>query len=372
MNFSMIKLNSRISNASLNIVFHVDMEKLITLLLILAPGTVSADWPVTFENPNPCALKGSSVTFRCTYNYTAEETVLNHTWHKGLLKGDIWTRVELSELSSYHSRTEYLGDLHHNCSLAIHDVQDTDAGHYYFKFDTNKYGRRSKGSVYLSVTELSARVHPQRVRAGDTVTLECRTTCQLSSVVWFKDGRPVAEPEFQAKAEDAGNYLCVVEGRESLRSYPVALDVQYPPLNVSIEVSQPGSLALGKNVSLTCSSAANPAADYTWYKGASSSSPLLQVGSGRVLPLLSVEASHTGLYLCRARNSVGENNSTEVLLTLGRTNITVTRVLLFFGLGIKVVIVMLLPLVIIWAWKRRKTAANKKVYSHDYENIHTA
>lgn len=93
-----------------------------------------------------------------------------------------------------------------------------------------------------------------------------------------------------------------------------------PPLNVSIEVSHPGSLAVGSSVNLTCSSVAYPAADYTWYKGSSNSSTLLQVGSGKVLSLLSVEASHTGLYLCRARNREGENNSTEVLLTVGKTD----------------------------------------------------
>lgn len=93
-----------------------------------------------------------------------------------------------------------------------------------------------------------------------------------------------------------------------------------PPLNVSTEVSQPGSLAVGSSVYLTCSSVANPAADYTWYRGASSSSSLLQVGSGEVLSLLSVEASHAGLYLCRARNSVGENNATAMLLTLDKTD----------------------------------------------------
>lgn len=114
--------------------------------------TGSAAWTVTFENPNPCALKGSSVNFRCTYNYTDGETVRKTTWHKGQLKGDTWTRVKISDLSSYHNRTKYLGDLQHNCRLAIHDVQDNDYYYYYFRFDTNKYGRHSKESVYLSVS----------------------------------------------------------------------------------------------------------------------------------------------------------------------------------------------------------------------------
>lgn len=89
-------------------------------------------------------------------------------------------------------------------------------------------------NIMLSVSlypELSARVNPDRVRAGDDVALECitsqpLTSCQLPSAVWFKDGRRVANPEFQAQAEDAGKYSCSVEGQETVLSDPVALDVQ--------------------------------------------------------------------------------------------------------------------------------------------------
>lgn len=90
--------------------------------------------------------------FRCSYHYDDRETVRKTAWYKGELKGGNWTRVELSTLPSYQNRSEYLGDQQHNCSLAIHDLQDYDTGHYYFWFNMELYGRRSKKSVYLSVT----------------------------------------------------------------------------------------------------------------------------------------------------------------------------------------------------------------------------
>lgn len=69
-------------------------------------------------------------------------------------------------------------------------------------------------------------MHPDSVRAGDNVTLECRTSCQLpSSLVWFRDGHPVTKPDFQAQTEDSGNYVCGAEGQESVQSDPVALQV---------------------------------------------------------------------------------------------------------------------------------------------------
>lgn len=107
---------------------------------------------VTFENPDNCALKGSSVDFRCSYNYSEDETITGVAWYKGGLKGVHWTRFKLTHVPSLHNRSEYLGDMQHNCSLAIHDLQENDSGHYYFHFDTDAYGRRSKTSVYLSVT----------------------------------------------------------------------------------------------------------------------------------------------------------------------------------------------------------------------------
>lgn len=88
--------------------------------------------------------------FSCSYDYPVGETVTKTVWSKGELKNDKWTRTELS--TSNESRAEYVGDQLHNCSLAIHDLQDNDTGYYYFRFDTETIGWRSKKSVYLSVT----------------------------------------------------------------------------------------------------------------------------------------------------------------------------------------------------------------------------
>ncbi|KAM6995356.1 B-cell receptor CD22 [Tautogolabrus adspersus] len=349
------------------------------VLLFLGAGTESADLSVTFANPNPCAVERSSVEFRCSYNYEDGQTVRKTEWYKGELKNGTWIRVKLSDLPSYRNRFEFIGDQQHDCSLALRDLQHNDTGYYYFRFDTEKYGWRSKNSVYLSVTELRARVYPDTVRAGDSVSLECNTSCHLQSTVWFKDGHPVSKPEFQAQAEDAGNYFCAVEGQESVQSDPVALDVQYPPLNVSVEVSYPDNLNESSSVNLTCSSSANPAAEnYTWFRTASpssGSSSMFQVGSGQVMSLPSMEVSHTGLYFCQVRNTVGETNSTEVLLTIRAENhelwssFSVIQVLLL--VGVKVVILLVLSLVIIWAW-RQASIKDEEENDHDYGNVSTA
>nr|XP_004566891.1 sialoadhesin isoform X2 [Maylandia zebra] len=338
----------------------------VLLLLTVKSGTVSAARSVTFENPDLCAIKGSSVTFRCVYNYTAGETVRTTGWYKGRLENGVWKRVELSvDLLSYRHRYEYLGDQQHNCSLKVHELQVNDTGYYYFHFGTDTIGMRSKTSVHLTVSEMRATVQPERVRAGEKVTLECVTSCQLGSTLWFKDGHPMTKTLLWAQAEDTGKYSCTVKGYESVQSHPAALDVQYSPLNVSAEVSQAGLLSVGSNVNLTCNSAANPEADsYTWY----SSSSRLQVASGRVLSLPSLEVSHSGVYLCQAGNSLGESNSTAVLLEVEETKID--RVILLFGIGVKVVLMLFLTLIIIWVRKGWcNPAGDSKMDSNDYENM---
>lgn len=74
----------------------------------------------------------------------------------------------------------------------------------------------------------------------------------------------------------------------------------------------------GSSVNLSCSGAANPPAEnYTWFRMTEAGgSGGLEVGSGQVLHIPSMEASLSGLYLCQARNQVGERNSTEVLLAM--------------------------------------------------------
>ncbi|XP_032415527.1 sialoadhesin-like isoform X1 [Xiphophorus hellerii] len=345
------------------------MIQVLILLLLQQAEKVSAAWSVTFENPDICALRGSSVEFRCSYSYPDEESVRGTAWDRGMNQNGVWERVRLSGLPSYNGRFEYQGDHAHNCSLVLRDLQENDTGYYYFWFDTDKFGRRSKTSVFLSVTVLKATVHPDRVRLGDSVTLDCQTECRNGKIIWFRDGRPLAEPTFQAQTTDTGNYSCAFEGLKSSQSDPVALDVWYPPLNVSVEVNRSDPLLVGSSVTLTCRGSASPAAiTYTWWYSSdvSNSSTELQVGSGQVLSISSVELAHTGTYICQAQNRAGQSRSAELLLAVEET----VHPLIVLGIGIKVIILLVLPPILIWVWKCRSRphAKNEENTSNDYEN----
>uniref|UniRef100_A0A8C6KQT5 Ig-like domain-containing protein n=1 Tax=Nothobranchius furzeri TaxID=105023 RepID=A0A8C6KQT5_NOTFU len=168
--------------------------------------------------------------------------------------------------------------------------------------------------------------------AGDTVTLTCSSEAEppvrQNGYSLFKDGEFISSGQRHiiqdVQPSQSGRYYCQAgnsirwRGSDHMNSSEVHLDVLYPPINVSLSVDPP-HVTDGIRVNLTCTSAANPTADnYTWFRrsATSSSSLWVQVGSGQVLSLPSMEPSHTGLYLCIVRSPLGESNSTEMMLAM--------------------------------------------------------
>ncbi|CAL8248406.1 unnamed protein product [Lota lota] len=216
--------------------------------------------------------------------------------------------------------------------------------------------------LIIQAPEITA-VVPTVVKERDMVSLICKTKCighPPANVVWSRDGKAVASPKFLARLDDAGSYQCASEG---LRSNTVTLDVQYLPRNTTVRVEPQGEVLKGSSVNLTCSSVANPPVHkYTWwwYSGTAPppvSSMLVPIGTGQVLHIPSLVSSQTGYYLCQARNSLGESNSSALLQTeetiLGRESVFIVS-----GVGVTV-FVALIVLVCLWLRKQQKTKQNK-------------
>ncbi|XP_067458338.1 B-cell receptor CD22-like [Thunnus thynnus] len=250
-----------------------------------------------------------------------------------------------------------------------------DAGRYYCAV-------RGQEKVTSAPVALNVQYAPNNVRLsvspsgdvieGSSVTLSCSSDANppvtQSGYSLYKDGQFVSSGQTHAIAviqpSHSGRYYCQAwnniswRGVEFIKSTEINLDVQYRPMNVTVSVDSP-NVVEGSSVNLVCSNPANPAADnYTWYQRTdSSSSQLLHVGSGQVLSLPSVEASHTGLYLCKARNRLGETNSTEVLLTVEKKNGSLWFQILS-GTGVALFIAFVIILLLFWV--KRKTHAKKK------------
>ena len=78
----------------------------------------------------------------------------------------------------------------------------------------------------------------------------------------------------------------------------------------SVSVSPSAEIVEGSSVTLTCSSDANPAANYTWYKEKQTQ---LQ-GSEGIYHFSSISSEDRGNYYCKSENQYGEIKSTFLFL----------------------------------------------------------
>ncbi|XP_034468276.1 B-cell receptor CD22-like isoform X3 [Hippoglossus hippoglossus] len=352
------------------------MESWMLMILVIMPGVWSGEWSVTFEDQ--CALRGGSVVMKCSYNYPRSQRVTQVDWSRALFTSG---RGRLHHLSSLPSPPdfEYVGNRNGNCSLKINNVQPTDQGQYYFSFVTTLDRWTSKSHAYLYVKDAPKRVTlslspPGDVVKGSSVTFNCSSDANPPvrdrGYSLYMDGQFISSGQEHTISDlqprHSGLYHCQAcnnvswRGDDLMNSTDFHLDVLYGPMNMSILVDDQ-QFAEGSSVNLTCSSVANPEADnYTWYKrtDSPSSSSWLQVGWGQVLSLPSVEASHTGRYLCQTSNSVGEGNSTDLLVTMKTEDRGSQMHLIIAGVGVIVLVTLVVAHLLYW--KKRTRVAKKR------------
>ena len=82
------------------------------------------------------------------------------------------------------------------------------------------------------------------------------------------------------------------------------------PKTPSVTVSPSGEIEEGSSVTLSCSSDANPAATYTWFKN---NQPLLwEPSQPHIFP--SVLPEDRGTYRCHAKNQYGQLSSNSLFM----------------------------------------------------------
>ncbi|XP_078138765.1 B-cell receptor CD22-like [Centroberyx gerrardi] len=99
------------------------------------------------------------------------------------------------------------------------------------------------------------------------------------------------------------------------RSDSISINVKYGPKNTSVLVSPSDETVEGSSVTLTCSSDANPAATYTWYKE-NGNPDHKALKTGPQLDFVSIQSSDSGEYYCAAENLLGENRSDSISINV--------------------------------------------------------
>ncbi|XP_051801940.1 B-cell receptor CD22-like [Acanthochromis polyacanthus] len=264
------------------------------------------DWGVTFTSTQICAVKGSTVEMSCNYKQTTYMdgyylTVQKTFWF-------IKDSVDLTTDEADADRVEYRCD-GKRCTLRIRDLRESDSAVYRIRFITNPLGGlySSPTGVTLSVTDLRVNV-PNSSSSWKTLT--CHSDCLLpdhSTYVWYKNGRDtgIATRSHSVDFQYRDSFSCALRGFEDFPSASV-----YAPKLPSVSVSPSAEIMEGSSVTLTCSSNANPAANYTWYKR--NGNPALQsLSNESQLIFSSIQSSDSGLYCCTVENVLGKRTSED-------------------------------------------------------------
>ncbi|KAM6942395.1 uncharacterized protein PEZ65_004277 [Lycodopsis pacificus] len=263
-----------------------------------SPPVYAPRVPVVLMSRSGDIMKNSSVTLTCSSD---ANPAAHYTWYK--------------ENQSVLSREP---------QLVFSSIQSSDSGQYYCRAE-NQLGMTSE-YIYVDVkygpTLPSVSVRPSaEIVEGSSVTLTCSSDANpAASYTWYKENQTLLQgPEGvhrfpSISSHDSGNYRCQSENQyRRINSTSLVLDVQYGPKLPSVSVSPSAEIVEGSSVTLTCSSDANPAANYTWYKEDEDSPK----ASGQTFNITDFRAEHSGSYSCEAVNMRGRSNSTVTLTVVG-------------------------------------------------------
>ncbi|KAK2893109.1 hypothetical protein Q8A67_013097 [Cirrhinus molitorella] len=232
-----------------------------------------------------------------------------------------------------------------NCTTRFDNVSQSHNGSYYFRLEANgilKYNYIAPIVLYsqVQIAILGAPPKPtvsifknqQQVIEGISVSLRCSTKifCPLRppSLTWGSSlNENVTGRQYQTQTELISDLNFTVSHRHHRVTFTCTathqlqqqtttqesrmLQVQYAPKNTSVRLNPAGLVLEGGSVTLSCSSDANPAVNYTWYRD--TEGPLNPVQTGPNLTINNTNSTHSGRYYCTAENKHGTQN-TSVLL----------------------------------------------------------
>ncbi|XP_029284193.1 B-cell receptor CD22-like [Cottoperca gobio] len=156
------------------------------------------------------------------------------------------------------------------------------------------------------------------IMKNDSVTLSCSSDANpAAKYTWYKGEQLFIEKQqlvfSSIQSSHSDQYYCEAENELGRRtSQYVFINVKYGPKLPSVSVSPSAEIEEGSSVTLSCSSDANPAANYTWYKEDEDSPK----ASGQIFTITDFRSEHHRNYYCVAQNSRGRRDST-LQLTVG-------------------------------------------------------
>ncbi|XP_007995194.2 cell adhesion molecule CEACAM1 isoform X1 [Chlorocebus sabaeus] len=258
------------------------------------------------------------------------QNTLGYNWHKG-------ERVDAKRLivayvigtqqttpGPAHSGRERIDS---NASLLIQNVTQNDTGSYtlqVIKQDLVNEEATGQFRVYPELPKPNITINNSNpVEDKDAVTFTCESEAQDTTYLWWVNGQslPVSSrlqlsngnktlTLLSVLRNDTGPYECEIQNPVSAnRSDPVTLNVTYGPDAPTISPSDT-YYHPGANLSLSCSAASNPPAQYSWLINGTFQQ------STQELFIPNITVNNSGSYTCHANNSVTGHNRTTVKMII--------------------------------------------------------
>ncbi|XP_072283097.1 B-cell receptor CD22-like isoform X1 [Pyxicephalus adspersus] len=293
------------------------------------------DWTFTFPKYIN-ALQGSCVHIPCTFTHPKGARDFNFFWYSERIT--IFNNKSRSDVDDrYKGRTFLTGNTENNCSLKIINIEKSKEREYFPGINDQI------NSITLQNTSIPVSVKenpPQPSISGNKnmkvkqkIYIACYVehTCPSSppTLKWNITGHPIKESHYGLQAlgrwrmkskltytasytDDKTVLKCAAtfpNNKTSVKT--ITLTIRYRPMNVAISADGNTDTAKDNNVTLLCSSKANPSVDnYTWY----------QISQGKELlhgygDKITVKNTTTGKYICVAANKIGKTRSSMFRFT---------------------------------------------------------
>ncbi|XP_075968645.1 myelin-associated glycoprotein-like [Anarhichas minor] len=294
------------------------------------------------------ALTGSCLQIPCNFTGKPEEGFNTRTTFEVWIKNDPYFGQRPNNVIFNSSRKDNIypmnltGDLsQRNCTTLFSSLNTSYTDTYYFRIENRPF----LATAECDPPQITVRDSPPSPRieiSGDlkekeSVSISCSafTPCPHSppKLTWNLQQDPHIMTEentdrtFTTKIQkiitlsdehDGFIITCsarypVNEGKDVKTSEETTtLSVSYAAKDTSASISPPGSVSAGSWVNLTCSSRANPPVSrFTWFK-ISKDGPV-NVSEG---DLYTFNVTDGGVYYCVATNELGNQTSSEILLTI--------------------------------------------------------
>lgn len=175
-------------------------------------GGLCRDWSVVYTEQRVCAVRNTTAVFRCSFTYPAGYTVKEVKWAHG--ESDNFFHGPFifdSEINNSSTKFQYIGNKTSNCSLKIHQVEQTDAGHYAFRFITNIPTGKFTGlnGPELQVTGKFCLTSLRTIKSWELICTDFLSRFKSVAVEWRWDseGRWLAESDLQKQLQWHQSFL---------------------------------------------------------------------------------------------------------------------------------------------------------------------